>query len=455
MHQRIIDTISRIRQDVGAHLSPTVIHQTCKAVGHVWRECVLTPSAIIHVFMLGVLHGNTALTNLRHLSRLDLTAQAFCEARKRLPLEVFRRLLRQIVPSLRDGQTPPTLWLGRHRTFGIDGSNFSMPDTPELQREFGQPGNQRPGCGFPVAHFLAMFDSATGFLMDILAFPLRTADFSKVARIHPGLRAGDVLVGDRGFCSFVHVAQLVGRGIHGVFRLHQRLSLAAAGAHGPESTARAKGKKRRKSPRSLAKVLRQLGVNDLVFQWRRPVRRPDWMSDEEFAALPLTLECRILSYDVSRPGFRTKRIDLLTTLLDADLYPLAELAELYRRRWQVEVNFRHLKITMNMDVLHCKTVDGVLKELMTFAIVYNLVCVVMVEAAGRQGVDVDRISFIDALRWLVASRPGAILVKLIVNPSRPGRVEPRVKKRRPKQFDLMSEPRCVLRNRLLGQELAA
>jgi len=455
MHQQIVNAISRIRQDVGVHLSPSVIHQTCKSVGHVWRECVLTPSVIVHVFMLQILHGNTALTNLRHLSRLDLTAQAFCDARKRLPLEIFRRLLRQIVPSLRDGQEPPTLWLGRHRTFGIDGSNFSMPDTPELQREFGQPGNQRPGCGFPVAHFLAMFDSATGFLMDILAFPLRTADFSKVAQIHPELRAGDVLVGDRGFCSFVHVAQLVRLGIHGVFRLHQRLSLTAARANGPQSTTRVEGEKRRKSPRSLAKVLRQLGVDDQVFLWRRPPRRPDWMTDEEFEAIPLTLECRILSYKVSRPGFRTKRIDLLTTLLDAEAYPLEELAKLYCRRWQVEVNFRHLKITMNMDVLHCKTVEGVLKELMIFAIVYNLVCVVMVEAAGRQGVDVDRISFIDALRWLMAARPGATLVRLIVNPSRPGRVEPRVKKRRPKQFDLMSEPRRVLQNHLLAQELAA
>ena len=121
----------------------------------------------------------------------------------------------------------------------------------------------------------------------------------------------------------------------------------------------------------------------------------------------------------------------------------------------MEVNFRHLKITLNMDILHCKTVDGVLKELMTFAIVYNLVRVVMVEASRCQGVDVDRISFIDALRWLVACRPRAILIRLIVNPDRPGRVEPRVKKRRPKQFELMSEPRCVLRNRLLGQGVAA
>jgi hypothetical protein len=364
MHQRIVTAISRIRQDIGAHLSASEIHETCKSVGHVWRKCVLTPSTIIQVFILQVIHGNTALTNLRHLSGLDLTAQAFCDARRRLPLEVFRRLLQRIVKTLRDGQEPATLWLGRHRTFGIDGSNFSMPDTPQLQREFGQPGNQLPGCGFPVAHFLAMFDSATGFLMDILAFPLRTTDFSKVSQTHPGLRPGDVLVGDRGFCSFVHVAQLIRREIHCVFRLHQRLMITVTGSRNTESATPSKRKKRKKSGRSLAKVLRQIGIRDRVFEWHRPKRRPNWMTEEDFMSLPLTLECRVLSYDVSRPGFRTKQIDLLTTLLDVEAYPLEELAKLYFRRWQVETNFRHLKITMNMDVLHCKTVDGVLKELM-------------------------------------------------------------------------------------------
>jgi hypothetical protein len=179
------------------------------------------------------------------------------------------------------------------------------------------------------------------------------------------------------------------------------------------------------------------------------------MTDEEFRALPLNLECRVLSYDVNRPGFRTRRIDLLTTLLDAEIYSVKELAALYFRRWQVETNFRHLKITMNMDALHCKTVDGVLKELMVFAIVYNLVRVVMVKAARRQDVDVDRISFIDALRWLITAGPRETLMHLIVNPIRRDRVDPRVKKRRMKQFDLMSLPRAVLRKRLLGQGLAA
>jgi len=145
----------------------------------------------------------------------------------------------------------------------------------------------------------------------------------------------------------------------------------------------------------------------------------------------------------------------MTTLLDGDLYPWNELAELYQRRWSVETNFAHIKITMQMDVLHCRTVDGVLKELMVFALVYNLVRVVMLEAARRQNVEPDRISFVDAQRWLLSARPGDELVPLIVNPDRPGRVQPRVRKRRPKKYPLMQEPRSVLRKRLLNSRVTA
>ncbi len=146
---------------------------------------------------------------------------------------------------------------------------------------------------------------------------------------------------------------------------------------------------------------------------------------------------------------------LVTTLLDAEGYPLKELAELYGARWRVELNFRHLKTTMKMDVLKCQTVAGVLKELTVYAIVYNLVRVVMVEASRRQGVEVERVSFIDALRWLSQARPGEELPELVVNPERPGRYEPRVKKRRPKQYPLMRKPRSVLRKDLLSQAVKA
>jgi Transposase DDE domain len=150
---------------------------------------------------------------------------------------------------------------------------------------------------------------------------------------------------------------------------------------------------------------------------------------------------------------RTRQITLVTTLLDAEVYRVADLAELYRQRWQVETSLAHLKTTMQMDVLHCKTVSGVLKELTVFAIVYNLVRLIMWQSATLQHTAAERISFMDALRWLTAPRTGRPLAALIVNPIRPHRVEPRVKKRRPKPFPLMMTPRQELHQQLVQQPL--
>jgi len=141
----------------------------------------------------------------------------------------------------------------------------------------------------------------------------------------------------------------------------------------------------------------------------------------------------------------------VATLLNDTIYSLPEIVELYRRRWEQETNFGHVKTTMKMDVLKCKTVDGVLKELQVFALIYNLVRQVLVEAAVRQKVAVNRISFIDALRWLKSAKPGDDLTELVVLPDRPNRYEPRVRKRRPKQYKLMKKPRKQLRQELAGK----
>jgi len=179
------------------------------------------------------------------------------------------------------------------------------------------------------------------------------------------------------------------------------------------------------------------------------------MSREAFEALPAELVLRELRYRVRRRGFRSKSITLVTTLLDPRKYSKDELAEQYLGRWRIETNLRHLKITLGMDVLRCQTVEGVLKELTTFVLVYNLVRAAMARAARRQGVPPDRISFIDALRWLRDADRSPAGLNLIVNPLRPGRVEPRVLKRRPKEFPLMKEPRPTLRQALLKQTVAA
>ena len=158
-----------------------------------------------------------------------------------------------------------------------------------------------------------------------------------------------------------------------------------------------------------------------------------------------------MRYHIGTRGFRTRQVTLVTTLLDAAVYPVAELAELYRQRWQVETSLAHLKTTMQMDVLHCKTVPGVLKELTVFAIVYNLVRMVMLQSATLQHTAMERISFLDALRWLSSPSIGMPLGALIVNPIRPDRVEPRGKKRRPKPFPLMLKPRQELYQELIQQ----
>ncbi|HUU60056.1 MAG TPA: IS4 family transposase [Phycisphaerae bacterium] len=442
--------LEKVKEDYRHVVPPEAILQMCQVHEHRFRQRILGPVETVYLFLIQILHGNAACSGLRHLAGMACSVNAYCQAKARLPLAVFRALLHWVCQSLRDVTDAARLWHG-HRVFHVDGSSFSMPDTPELQGAFGQPGGQKAGCGFPVARLLAMFDAATGMILDVLASPLRTHEMSQVSSMHPSLRPGDVLVGDRGFCSYVHLALLSLRRMHAVFRIHQRIlvDFRPGRRHAPPGV--------RKSPKGLprSKWLRAVGVQDQIVEWYRPRSRPTWMTREQFERLPESLTLRELSYRIETPGYRTREIALVTTLLDPHQYPAEDLAELYRCRWQVEVNLRHLKQTMGMDVMRCKSPEGVLKEMLMFAMVYNLVCAVAYDAAAQQGVPPDRISFIDALRWLRTWEPGINLITLIVNPRRPGRFEPRVVKRRSKQYKLMTEPRTVLRKRLLEQKDAA
>jgi Transposase DDE domain len=450
MHQRIVTTVRQLRQDLARHLDKKAIDDACRQAGHRWRDRHLTPAAIIHWFIIQVLHGNTALEHISLLASRAFTGSAYCLARANLPLRIYQAVLRALINAIVPVTHTAGLWLGRHRTFLADGSSFSMPDTPALQAQFGQPGNQKPGCGFPVASLLVIFHAGTGLLLGILAAPLRTHEMAYIEFLHAILQLGDILVADRGFCSFAHLALLVGQGAHAVFRMHQRQIVDFTPnrpyAH-PKDKAARKG-----LPRS--RWMRQFGVTDQLVEWFKPLQKPRWMTQEKFAALPESLILREIRYRVGRPGFRTETVTLVTTLLDAEIYTVEALAALYGARWRVEQNLRHLKQTMKMDVLKCMTVEGVLKELTVYAIVYNLVRVVMMEAAARQGVDIERISFIDALRWLCELKTED-LPELVVNPARPGRFEPRVRKRRPKEYPVMKKPRSELRKRLIEQHIAA
>jgi hypothetical protein len=451
MSQRIHAALRRLRQDLSPYLDETAVGDLCKQFGHRWRrDALLTPFTTILWFVIQVLHGNTALTHITLKARRSFTESAYCQARGRLPVAVFRGVLQFVIRALVPRTEVDGRWHG-HRTFLVDGSSFSMPDTPELQRHFGQPGGQAAGCGFPVAKILALFHAGTGLLLDVIAAPLRTHDMGRVDAVHPTLEPGDVLVGDRGFCSFAHLARLLGRGVHAVFRVHQKQIVDFA--PGRPHADRRDPKMSAGRPRS--RWLRALGAFDQVVEWFKPKHRPAWMTAEQFAELPATITVRELRYRIGQRGFRTRHVTLVTTLLDAEAYPLEALAELYGARWRVEQYLRDLKQVMKMDIVRCKTVDGVLKELMVYGIVYNLVRLAMGEAARRQRVAVDRISFIDALRWLLEAKPGEGMPRLVVNPSRPGRFEPRVRKRRPKEFPVMKKPRRELRKQLSEKDFAA
>jgi hypothetical protein len=293
---------------------------------------------------------------------------------------------------------------------------------------------------------MALFHAGTGMVLEVLAAPLRTHDMSQVVALHPALQPGDVLVAGRGFCSYAHIALLVQGGVHIVFRVHQKLIVDFTPGRPHVSPMQANREGQQGKPRS--RWCARLGACDQLVEWLKPLDGPDGMDEAQFAQLPDGLTVRELRYQVQRQGFRVQTITLVTTLVHAKLYDVEALSELYFTRWGIETNLAHLKTTMGLDVLKCKTVDGVLKELIVFALTYNLVRLVMGHAARRQHVAIERISFIDAARWLAAARDDASLPNLVVNPHRPYRYKPRVRKRRPKQYLLMKNARQELRKSL-------
>jgi Transposase DDE domain len=451
MAPSITTILQRFTGEWATLLQPDAILAVCSEIGYTaWRDRVLTPVTTVHLFLLQILHGNTACSHLPHLSGLRFSAAAYCQARARLPLHFFNLLLERFGSAVQRSALDEGRWHG-HRTFLVDGSGCSMPDTPALQAAFGQPTEQRPGCGFPVARLLGLFHAGTGMLLKLVVAPLLTHDLAQVQAVHPSLQEGDVLVADRALCSYAHLALLVQAGVHAVLRVGARqiVDFTPGRPFVKPSVRRTPAVKG--IPRS--RWLKALGSYDQLVVWLKPKTCPTWLTREALAALPDSLVLREVRYDIGTPGFRTRQITLVTTLLDAEIYRVADLAELYRQRWQVETSLAHLKTTMHMEVLHCKTESGVLKELIAFAIVYNLVRMVMWHSAMLQHIGVERISFLDALRWLSAPSTGIPLGALIINPTRPHRVEPRVKKCRPKSFPLMIKPRHELRRQLLQQQL--
>jgi Transposase DDE domain len=445
----IAGALARIKEDVGRFLPAESIEAACVACGHRWRERALGPVTTVHLFVLQVLHFNAAIAELRRLAKVPFAAGSYGDARKRLPLAALQSLLRRSAEAPRPaheaggGAAAGCLWHGL-RALLVDGSSAVVPDTPALCGAFGRPSGQKAGCGFPVAKVLGLFDALSGLVVEMLPLPLFTHDMSKAVELHPLLGAGDLLVGDRGLCSFAHLALLHLRRAAGLFRVHQ----AQIVDFRPHRKAGGKG-------RPKGRFVRRLGHWDQLVDWVKPQQRPGWMTAAQYALLPRTLRVRELRYRIPRKGQRTLCVTIATTLLDPLPYPADAVRELYGLRWTVETHLAELKTTLRMGRLKCRTPEGVKKELAAYCLVYNLVHAVMLEAARRQGVDPARISFIDAVRWLQNAEPGEQLPELVVNPERQGRHEPRVTKTRHGSFPVMTRPRAVLRKALKKQAKSA
>lgn len=407
----IAPVLARLRREPLDDLPiASCINQLCTDCNHLWRDRLLTPLVTLRLFMLQVLHGNTAIAHLRQLSGLSFSPASYCEARQRLPLAVILALLNALMQWSQTHVRRNPHQIGP-RVLVADGSNFSTPDTPQLRQRFGLYPGGKPGVCYPMGKLLGLLDLSSGLFMQMLALPVLVYETNHTVALHPLLQRGDILLGDRAFCSFAQVTLLSLRGVFCCFRLRGNRKITAT-----------RGRQR----------------------WNKPKAAPVWMDAQQFALLPAFLDVRLVSYNIRHPGFRTKQVTVATTLLDERLWPDVSIAQLYRHRWEVETCFNHLKTTLGMNMLKCKSVDGVMKELAMYLLVYNLVRLAMLRAARQQRVCVSRISFVDALRWLCCRMLGLRgTAELIINPNRSGRVQPRVIRTRLKQYDLLVRPRSA------------
>ena len=445
--------LKRIQSDLATLMPEQSILDACKAAGHTWRQRQLGPVQTLHLFILQVMACNTAMSHLRLLAGEIFSVAAYCEARIRLPLVALQALLRDSSVAMRktasdaigkaNGGKDISLWHGL-RAFLVDGSSTITPDTPALQKAFGQPSGQKPGCGFPVPKLLALFDAFTGMVVEMLGFPLYTHEQAKVWMLHPFLKAGDLLVGDRGFCSFVHLAMLHAREVHGCFRCHQRQTISFR----PHRKNRDSSTQKNRTGLPTSEFVKRLGKHDQIVKWKLPAKQPDWMTAEQWEAMPEWLELRELRYTLANKGQRTHAVTIATTLHDPALYPKEAIAALYDTRWRVETRFSELKTTLKMRKIKARSEDGVRKELAAYCLVYNMVRAITAAAGLMQKVEPERISFIDALRWLLWATAGDPIPVLVVNPLRKGRHEPRVIKDLQDTYPKMRRPRAQLRKEL-------
>lgn len=390
-----------------------------------YRERDYPPTACLAMFLGQVLSAdgscqntvNTAIVNrlLGGLPARSANTGGYCRSRQRLPIDMVRELARR-TGALLSRQTPvPWLWRGRHVKL-VDGTTTLLPDSVQNQARYPQHGNQVPGAGFPIARLVGIISLANGAVLDVAMGPYRgkgTGEYGLFRELQDGFVAGDVMLADSYYCSYFLLADLLARGVDVVFE-----------QHGARKTDFRRGEK--------------LGTRDHVVQWRKPAVRPDWMTAEAYADYPDTLTLR---------EAKVRKKVLVTSFLQAREVCKQELSELFLQRWHVEVDLRHIKTTLGMEALSCKTPSMCEKEMWVYMLAYNLIRLLMAQAAEHAGVLPRQLSFKHTLQvWVAwnqrqflsdAPEDTAALFGLIARirvGNRPGRVEPRLVKRRPKPF---------------------
>jgi hypothetical protein len=446
--------LSRVRAGADDCLAPDRINQLVRDRGLFFRSTKLTPGNTLRLFAQQIAAGNVACSAVQHLAGTTFSDTAWCQARQRLPMELIEQVHRRFIDDARreldctsdvgDGQYR---WRG-HRVFTVDGSTDSMPDTPELRKYYGIPSGIREGLGFPMSHLLLLMDHRSGLLVDCIDSPMNTSDPSQASAMHARLCEGDILLGDIAFVGWAHLALISRQKLHAIMPVHHRRIINFTPDRKHANLRKGKSTKHTGKPRSPA--VKTLGMDDQLVEYPKPVEKPAWMDQQQWDSLPESITVREIRRTVKRNDFRPITVTIVTTLLDPAQYPADELIDLRISRWMIETNLRHLKITLGMDVLKCKTVEGVRKERLMFLLVYNLIRRVMLQSARSQRANVSRLSFADTLAWLRWGDISAIPT-IKINPLRPGRLEPRVIKRAKKQFPYMTRPRAQLKLELYAK----
>ena len=295
-------------------------------------------------------------------------SSAYCQARSKIPLEVMDEISTHLVERMQRNIPDDALWHGSHVKL-VDGTSVSMPDTPANQARWPQSSSQEPGCGFPLMNLVAIFCLSSGALIKALGGDRHTHETMLFKKLWSVLQKGDLLVADRGYCSFATFANLLARGIDLLMRLPERKLRQAIGSQLPKTQ-----------------------TFDVIVNWKRPSQCVPSMTQQEFALLPESLRVRVIRYTIAQPGFRTRSVTLITTVLDAAINT-EELAALYFRRWGIELHFREIKVLLHMDVLRCNTPEMIERELRMHFVAYNLIRCVMQKAALTYDADINRLSF--------------------------------------------------------------